>query len=351
MFIYQHIIEKINFNTLAILFCLMGVVAGFQELGYLDALAQALTKKAKNLKILTVILVFSCFFLSMVVTNDVALILLVPFTIQILWDANQADKQLRIIVLETIAANLGSMLTPIGNPQNVYLYQQYQMQPGTFFRAVAPFAIASAVLLAFFIWLRKGHVPLHITTAAVSEKRMLPRKTKRQTTLYLFLFALCLGTVFGKIPCWLTFEIELITIGITNMRLLRQINYSLLLKFVFLFILVGNLADIAWIRQHLETLVTKNEFWMGITLSQILSNVPAAILLSDFTKDGISLLLGVNVGGLGTLIASMASMISFDFYTKTKGADKKRYICTFTVYNLIFLVCLIALFLILPLHH
>lgn len=340
--IQRYIIGQIDFGTLAILFCLMGVVAGFNELGYIDWLAKKLADSAGSVKMLFLALVLACYFISMLVTNDVALIIMVPFTIQMLHNLGQNAKLIKIVVLETIAANLGSMLTPIGNPQNVYLYQYYQMNLGEFFETILPYALLSLFLLVLVILFDKGSagVPVEMT---VSGHTYEVKGKVVKTIVYSVLLVLSILTVLGLVSHLVTFLVVVIAMLCCNYHLFRQINYSLLFKFCILFLLVGNVADIGWISQNLQNIVEGNEFVCGVFLSQFLSNVPTAIMLSKFTNAGAVLLLGVNVGGLGTLIASMASMISLEYYKKTTGADTGKYVRVFTSYNMVFLIILVSL--------
>ena len=344
-FILKHVIEQINFGTLATLFCLMGVVAGFTDLGYLDALAGTIVKKSKNLGSLLLNMVMITFFMSMFVTNDVGLIIMVPFTIQVLHNINRNDKLIKTVVLETIGANLGSMLTPIGNPQNVFLYHFYHMNLGLFVKTIGPYAVISFVLLyAILVLDRQKKDTVELKDYSKRGQRHFEKKKKTiNTVVYSLLFVVCLLAVLGIIKDWMMFVVVSIGLLACNFKLFRQINYGLLLKFVLLFILVGNLADCSLIADRLVKLVSGHEVWMGIALSQVLSNVPAAIMLSNFTKDGAALMLGVDIGGLGTLIASMASMISLEFYGKAQAAEKKKYIVQFTGYNIFFLIvmCLV----------
>lgn len=346
-FIQRYIIGQIDFGTLAILFCLMGVVAGFNELGYIDWLAKKLADSAKSVKMLFMALVLVCFFISMLVTNDVALIIMVPFTIQMLHNLGQKKKLIKLIVLETIAANLGSMLTPIGNPQNVYLYQYYQMNLAEFFKAILPYALLSLLLLVIVILLDKGSagVPVEMD---IEEREVVVKGKVIKTVIYSVLLVLSILTVLGVVNHLLTFWVVVVAMACCNYRLFRQINYSLLFKFCILFLLVGNVADIEWISSNLQNIVSGNEFFCGILLSQFLSNVPTALMLSQFTEAGTILMLGVNVGGLGTLIASMASMISLEYYKKTIEADTKKYVISFSGYNIIFLIILVILWLLFP---
>lgn len=336
------ILEHIDFGTLAILLCLMLVVDGFTELGYMDKLANGMVKRTHKLGSLLLALTMICFVISMFVTNDVALIVMVPFSIQILNRINCNHKMIKLVVLETIAANLGSMLTPIGNPQNVFLYQTYEMNLVEFFKAVWLFALVSAVLLVGLILLDKDrNKEVLLPNEHISLTLSLKKGKKIKTAVYGVLFIICLLTVLDVIPYYYMLAVTIVCVSVCNYKLIFHVNYGLLVKFVVLFILVGNLANIPWISSVLDKLVVGNEFVVGIGFSQFLSNVPTAIMLSEFTENGMELLQGVNVGGLGTLIASMASMISLEYYGKAIGANKKMYIIQFTLYNIVFLAVLV----------
>ncbi len=344
LFVYRHIIDKIDIGTLAILFCLMAVAAGFDSLGYFERAASKLIQKANTLRLLMLSVVLSAFFLSMLVTNDVGLIIMVPFTIQVFHAVERNDKLIKGIVLETIAANLGSMFTPIGNPQNVYLYQYYHMDIRDFLQRVFPYALTAAVLLTILVMCDlQGGAAVRIQKNFGKQEYCSVKRRRYLTAVYLFLFLVCICAVMDVIHYGIMLAVVAVGLLVVNRRLFRAVNYALLGKFILLFVLVGNLADISWIGKHLQSLVSGNEFFAGIALSQFLSNVPTAIILSKFTSNGLELLAGVNAGGLGTLIASMASVISLEYYRKTKTAQRGKYLAAFTAYNVMFLVFFILL--------
>lgn len=343
----KRIISQINIGTLLLLFCLMAVVQGFQYLGYIDSLSKFLVTKARNIRSLAFCLVGTCFFFSMLVTNDVALIITVPFTITLLHRLERQENAIVLIVLETIAANLGSTLTPIGNPQNVYLYQEYHMRFLAFFQALLPYGMVAMFLLMGCVWIKFDKKTFHVDKQIFEqEKKELKHKTV-WTIVFTVLFFLCILTVLRILPGWITFLVVVVTLLLCNPELLKKINYGLLGKFILLFVIVGNIAAVPVIESWLGTIVAKHEFVCGVFVSQIISNVPAAILLSKFTSNGMDLMLGVNVGGLGTPIASMASMISLDFYSKSMAAEQKKYMITFLGYNAFFLGCMVILRLVL----
>ena len=342
-FLFDSSIKLIDFNTLIILFCLMGVVEGFKELGYIDAISHRLVLTANNLRALMITAVFATYVMSMIVTNDVGLIIMVPFSIQVLKSINRSDKLIKLVVLETMAANLGGMATPIGNPHNLYTYEFYGMNQKDFMLTLLPFVIVSIAILIVIIMLDKNGTDS--VDIKVSDKKTweFTRTTMIVLTIgYMILFVLCLGVVLDLIPSYVPFVIEIIFILVSNKQVIKNINYGLLIKFVILFIIVGNLARIPWISNNLGEVVEGNEFFLGIGLSQFLSNLPVAIMLSKFSTNGYEVMMGANIGGFGTIIASMASVISLEFYRKSGKANLKKYFIEFTKYGLIVLVAMIV---------
>lgn len=332
-------IDYIDFRTLGLLFCLMAVMAGFNRLGIFKFVAQKMLSKVKSINGLSLILCLLCFFSSMFITNDVALITFVPFTITALKLLGRMDKLIWIVAIETVAANLGSMLTPIGNPQNLYLFSAFNMSLGDFIFTILPYAIHSLILILISCLITgKGKID-----AQRDEKSS--NFSKSHIGIYSVLFLLALLTVFRVIPYIITVLITIAVILIFDRKVILKIDYSLLFTFVFLFIFIGNLGEIKPISEFLKSIVNGNEVLVGVASSQVFSNVPATILLSKFTENAKDLLIGVNLGGLGTLIASMASLISFKFAAKEKIGTGK-YILTFTVVNIVFLLLNLGLWLI-----
>ena len=359
----KNYISYIDFRVLALLFCLMAVVRGFSSIGVFTRLGTMLLTHVHSLRMLSALFIFLCFFFSMLITNDVALITFVPFTILVLSMAEQKKFLIPVIVLETIAANLGSMLTPLGNPQNLYLYTISGLSIGAFVRIMLPYSFVSAILLLIFIlFLPKDTVSTATAantanstntvtasnTSNVICEAVKARKNPRILfTAYLILFLLCLLTVLHILPYQIMFLLVLTGFLLLDYRVLKDVDYFLLLTFLCFFIFIGNMKQISLVHELISKLLVHHEVLMGIGASQIISNVPAAILLSGFTDDYSALLIGVNLGGLGTLIASLASLISFKFYTNSNGNDTRRFLGIFTLYNVIFLGVLFLLSLIL----
>lgn len=331
--------EYIDFRTLGLLFCLMTVMAGFNKLGIFKFIAEKMLSKIKSVNGLSLILGLLCFFSSMFITNDVALITFVPFTIIVLKLSDNMNKLIWVVTIETVAANLGSMLTPIGNPQNLYLFSSFNMGLVDFISTILPFALLSLFLvIVCCLFTGKGKIVTEFNDDNLTFSKL-------HIIVYSLMFIIALLTVFRVIPFEITVLITVISVLMVDRKVLLKVDYSLLFTFIFLFIFIGNLGEIKPISEFLMNIVNGNEVLVGIASSQVFSNVPAAILLSKFTDNAHNLLIGVNLGGLGTLIASMASLISFKFVAKEKISTGK-YICVFTIVNIIFLTLNLMLWII-----
>lgn len=328
-------ISYIDFRVLSILFCLMILVAGLREQWIFRRLAEKLTTLVKGSKGLELILVLLCFFSSMFITNDVALITFVPFALALMKGAGLEHRILRTITLETIAANLGSMLTPIGNPQNLYLYNLSGMEFSSFIKLMLPLNAVSLVALVLIVLLGKNE-PM-----TVSFEKATVNINKAKLTLIAILFIVCMGTVARFVPWQISFVIVLLATVVFMRNLLKDVDYFLLGTFIGFFVFIGNMQQIPSVNVLINALVSKRELLLSILLSQFISNVPASMLLSGFTTNYPALLYGVNIGGLGTLIASLASLISYKFYAVTPNSKKGKYLLTFTFWNVLMLVILI----------
>lgn len=332
-------VSYVDWRVLGLLFSLMAVVAGLRTAGTFRVLTEFLLRKVSSMRVIALLLVLLCFGFSMFLTNDVTLITLVPFTLLVFRQMTGSEKALvHTLVLETLAANLGSMLTPIGNPQNLYLYSQYDLSLGVFFRTMAPYTALSLVLLVVLTL-----VLVPGGAASLSEGSTFHSFHRKTFFVYAALFLLCLLSVARVLDWRVLLVAVLAVVVLENYRLLRMVDYSLLLTFVFFFVFIGNVGSLADVREFLENAVGGREVETGILASQVISNVPAALLLSKFTTDGTGLLVGVNLGGLGTLIASMASLITYRLYAATDRAMKGRYFGEFTLWNVVFLAALYAL--------
>lgn len=328
-------VDYIDTDTIGLLFCLMIAVAGFRDCGLLSFLSGKLLggESPKSRRTGTV-LVFISFFTSMLFTNDVALIAFVPLTAALF--ENLPKTMIYVISVQTAAANLGSMLTPFGNPQNLYLYDRYGMTAEEFFSATVPVTALSAALIFALCMLIKNE-PLNTRSRGGAVIR-----NKRYLALYSALFLLCLLTVFGKINVIVTFASVCIVAVILDMRIFAAVDYGLLATFAFFFIFVGNIRNIGAVSQFVTNLTDGREMLASAAVSQVISNVPAAVMLSGFTENSRALVLGTNIGGLGTIVASLASLISFRVYLETDEAKPLRYLGVFTLVNVLLLVVTFA---------
>ena len=322
--------DYFDLRTLALLYCLMTVVAGLNRTGLFSRLAGFLCARAGSVRRLGLVLVFLSFFSSMLITNDVALITFVPFAAAVLALADRPGDLSRVVVLQTVAANLGSMLTPVGNPQNLYLYSRYGFSIGQFLGITFPLWAVSLVLCAAACLLLPG-VPLE------RGPEEAPPPVGRSVWLHAGLFLLCLLTVLRILPWPVMLGGVILALLFADRKLLGKADFFLLLTFAAFFVFSGNLARIPAVSEALKKLMLGREYLVSLLTSQVISNVPAALLLSGFTEAGRELVLGVDIGGLGTPIASLASLISLKLYSRTEGAKPGRFLLEFLVVNLVLL--------------
>lgn len=328
-------LHYIDFRVLCLLLCLMAVVAGFKGVGAFQWLTYQLLRRIHNGRILSITLVLLPFFCSMLVTNDVALLVFVPFTLALLAQLDCERQMIPVIVLQTVAANLGSMATPVGNPQNLYLYAAYNLSAGEFFSVVLPLTAVSLVALmvaAFFALPKK-----------LPEQQLAREKIHGvgNLAIYGLLFVLCLLTVFRVVDYLLTTVIVVLALFVLDRKLLKEIDFMLLITFVCFFIVSENLGRVEGIRNFLQGLLGRSTLLTAVGTSQVISNVPAAVLLSSFTEQWRQLLAGVNIGGLGTPIASLASLITLKLYMRWPGAKIGRFMLVFLAANVIGLAVLL----------
>lgn len=325
----------IDFRVLCLLLSLMGVVAGFKSVGAFQWLTYQLLHCIRSGRILGVTLVLLPFFCSMLVTNDVALLVFVPFTLALLEQLGFARAIIPVVVLQTVAANLGSMATPVGNPQNLFLYAAYNLSAGEFFSVTLPLTLISLVCLAaaaYFVLPRQ--LPAQkLDPASISSLKNL--------SLYGILFILCLLTVLRVIPYPITTALVVVALLLLDRKLLGEIDMMLLATFVCFFVVSENLGRVDAVRSFLQNLLGRNTLLTAVGASQVISNVPAAILLSAFTDQWADLLAGVNIGGLGTPIASLASLITLKFYMRWPGANILKFLSVFLAANVIGLIVLL----------
>ena len=338
----------INVRVLAILFGLMLIVAALGHIGTFDVLTNKLLSKVKTYRGISLLMSLLSFFLSMFLTTDVSLVTLVPFAIMVLAPFGENRKLMFTLIIMTVAANLGSMLTPIGNPQNLYLYDNYKIALPEFLLLMIPYsALSLAMIVALTFILVKGSDKLPPLKNTEVKKLSFVK-----LLIYFALFVLNILTVVGYVHFLISLGVTVAAMLIMDRNSFKKADYNLLATFVFFFILIGNIGRIDAITGALSGLVSSYPVPAAILSSQIISNVPAAMLLSAFTDDGKSLIIGTNLGGLGTLIASMASLITYRFHAKFSKEQKEKtggkqdnYILNFTIINVVMLVILFGLYL------
>lgn len=330
-------ISYIDWHTLLLLFCLMAVMTGFKQLGLFQKIGAALLSHVGNTRQLFFVLVFLPFFFSMLITNDVALITFVPFAIIVLQMANETALLVPIVVMQTIAANLGSMLTPMGNPQNLYLYAQSGMSLSDFLLLTLPFTCIAFVCLSAYGFLFKKR---SVCVLDLSDEKELNAKP---IILFSALFLLCLFSVADLLDVRIVSVIVLLVLLVYDRKLLSAIDYSLLGTFIGFFVFIGNMERLPDFQVFLSNIVSGREICVSVLSSQIISNVPTALLLSGFSSNWNALIIGTNIGGLGTLIASMASLISYKQIAREYPGERGRYLLTFTIANVVLLLLLLGI--------
>lgn len=329
-------LEYIDFKVLALLFNLMIIVAAFKDFNLFDYIATKILSKCTSYKSLSFTLVAITFCSAMIITNDVALLTFVPLTLII---CKKADlKSMKIIILQTLAANLGSSLTPMGNPQNLYIYSTFNISPFEFFKISLPLAVLSIIFLLIILFKDKN-----FELSVELNHREAPNKKK--IALYSTVFILILLSVFHLIDYRIIFILTMITVLFNDPKLFKKVDYSLIITFIAFFVFIGNISALDSVKNFMTGILATKEstYFASITASQFISNVPATILISPFIEYYKELLLGVNVGGLGTLIASLASVISYKLYISEYPDDNKEFIKSFTFYNILGLIILIPL--------
>lgn len=387
----------VDWHTLALLFCLMAVVAGFRSLGVLDSVGAWLVARARTQCAVAGVLVGLSFFASMAVTNDVALITFVPLALVVLRRAGMEGRMCLVATLMTIAANLGSMFTPVGNPQNLYLFTASGMGVGEFLQLMGPYTAASGAMLALACVLcvrgdevrgaggvgrfassggfsfddtagnsaiqvpparwtapegfapdcmparsANGASPASSSIESASLECFTARSRKR-LAMYGVLLACCLAAVLGVLDVRVLLVLVLVGVSLSDASLLRRVDWGLLATFAALFVFVGNMGRVPVLHEALSAAANGNALLAAVGGSQVISNVPAAVLLSGFTDQWQALIVGTNLGGLGTLIASMASLITFKAVMVGRPGIRGRYLLVFTAWNIAFLAALLAL--------
>lgn len=323
-------LHYIDYKTISCLFMISCIISAFKDINFFYSIARQIIIRFNTLRKSYIALITITFVGSMIIANDMALITFLPLGYLILKETNNEDKEAFVFIMQNIAANLGGMLTPFGNPQNLYIYTKYNINNIEFMRImIIPFLVAIILLYfsSFFVSndkLTLGNQYLNID------------KTKEK--VYIFLFLIAIFIVFRYIPVYIGLIVIPIIILIFDYKAFKYVDYSLLLTFVFFFIFSSNLARINAVNSFFSKLLNHNIYFTTLLSCQFMSNVPTSILLSKFTNKYIPLLYGVNIGGLGTLVASLASLITFKNYIALNPTKIKYYLSMFTFINIIFII-------------
>ena len=322
-----------DFKTLTCLFCVLAVVCALKNINFFYMLARKVVQLFKTARMSVLALVYITFIGSMLIANDMALLTFLPLGYFVLNTTGKQKYMAFTFIMQNIAANLGGMLTPFGNPQNLYLYSKYEIPNLEFMAIMAPPFILSVIMITICCMIFVKPEPLQLS----DEKIVL---NPQKTILYLLLFALSIVIVFRGIPYWIGLIIIPVALFFLDRKALKMVDYGLLFTFVFFFIFAGNMARIDIVRNIFSTLLDKNTLLFSVLSCQCISNVPSAILLSQFTGNYADLLVGVNIGGAGTLIASLASLITFREYVKHNPGRGGYYVGIFSAFNFSFLAIL-----------
>lgn len=333
-------ISYFDFKTLACLFCVLAVVCALKNIYFFYMLARKIVRLFKNAKMAVLALVYITFIGSMLIANDMALLTFLPLGYFVLSTTGKEKYMAFTFIMQNIAANLGGMLTPFGNPQNLYLYSYFDIPNLEFMGIMAPSFVLSVILITACCLLFVKSEPLEL-----DDLRIVLNPWK--TLLYMLLFALSIAIVFRGIPYWIGLMVIPVVLLFVDRKALRAVDYPLLLTFVFFFVFAGNMARIEVVRMFFSSLLDRSTLLFSILSCQVISNVPSAILLSQFTHNYADLLVGVNIGGVGTLISSLASLITFREYVKHNPGRSGYYIAVFSAFNFAFLFILTGFMLIL----
>lgn len=323
-----------DFKTLTCLFCVLAVVCAFKNINFFYILAKSVVKCFKTVRLSVIALVYITFIGSMFIANDMALLTFLPLGYFVLSTTGKKKYMAFTFIMQNIAANLGGMLTPFGNPQNLYLYTKFNILNMEFIKIMAPPFVVSIILITVCCFSIKNE-PLELPEEKVTFD-------KKKAVIYSLLFVLAIAIVFRGISYIYGLIIIPIVLMFVDRDALKSVDYPLLLTFVFFFIFSGNMARIDVVRNVFSKLLEQNTLLVSALSCQFISNVPSSILLSQFTENYRELLVGVNIGGAGTLIASLASLITFREYTKHNPHKVKEYIIKFTAYNFAFLAFLLV---------
>ena len=326
-------LDYFDYKTLTCLFCVLAVVCALKNINFFYVIAKKIVHVFKNARMTVLGLVYITFIGSMLIANDMALLTFLPLGYFVLKSTEKTKYMATTFILQNIAANLGGMLTPFGNPQNLYLYTKFQIPNAEFVTIMAPPFLLSVFLITVCCIVFVKPEPMRMPNEKI-------RLDGTKTSVYLVLFALAIAIVFRGIPYWIGLAVIPVTIFFMDRKALKMVDYGLLFTFVFFFIFAGNMARIEVVRNLFSSLLDKHTLLFSILSCQCISNVPSAILLSQFTTNYADLLVGVNIGGVGTLISSLASLITFREYSKHNPGKTGRYVLVFSLFNFAFLAIL-----------
>lgn len=328
----EQYISYFDFKTLTCLFCTLAVICALKDISFFTIIARRIVALTGDIRRAVITIVIITFVGSMLIANDMALLTFLPLGYFVLKSSGQQKYMIFTFIMQNIGANLGGMLTPFGNPQNLYLYNKFGIPTGEFMKIMAiPFVSAIAlILICCFIFVKKEKI-----TVQKDDEAHLPLW---RTALYLALFAFSIAIVFRSIPYYCGLVVIPAVLLIADRSALQHVDYGLLMTFVCFFIFSGNMSRIEAVNHIISALLAKNTLLVSIASCQFISNVPSAILLSEFTENYRALLYGVNIGGAGTIIASLASLITFRQYCAAEPGGAKKYLLHFSAFNFAFLI-------------
>jgi Na+/H+ antiporter NhaD/arsenite permease-like protein len=332
-------IDYINIEVLVVMFSLMLAVQGMTDQRLFSMIAVKMVKHLKDIRVIALVMIMASFFLGMLLTNDAVLLTLIPFMLFVLAKINRTRESIIIVILMTIAANLGSALTPMGDPQNIYLYTNFNLDFWEFIKNTSVITITGffLLLLTVFLIFKQDLVEPIVEDVKIKDYRL---------AIYFIMFLVVILTVLGVIPAWISLIIVVVLGLIFGREHFKKVDYQLLLTFVMFFIFTGNMSQIGLVKNFFQSFLNNEHrvFFMGILVSQVMSNVPAAILLSKFVplEFMFNLLQGVNIGAMGSIIGSLASLITFKFVTKLYPERFKEYLIKYTIICLIYMSVIIG---------
>lgn len=339
-------LEYFDTRTLVLLAALLAVISSLRRAGVFALVSGR--GGPRTVRGVTVVLVIATAAFSALFTNDVALLVLLPLAAALL--SNSGRSLAIVFVLMAGAANLGGMLTPFGSPQNLFLFSRFEFGAGEFLGVmVAPFAVSMTLLLVLCFLVPAGPVRAEDPAQVASGVRMAGSKAGRELRLgsrgwiALALFAGLALIVLRAVPLWAVGLVALVLIA-SDRDALRKLDWGLLLTFIAFFVFAGNLARVPGVESLIGQLLGGGEVLAAALFSQVISNVPAAILLAPFSSDPAALLVGVNIGGVGTLVASLASLIALNEFRRARPGESWRFVLIFTGINALLLGVLLVVF-------